>query len=319
MRAIQQTAWGGVEELRLVDVADPEPLPTEVLVRVVAAGVNPVDLFTREGKAYQRALDLPFVPGWDVAGVVERIGYGVTRFAPGDHVYGMPWFPRQAGGYAEFVTAPARHLAHKPASIGFDAAAALPLAGLTAWHMLTEVAGVQPGQRVLVNGAAGGVGHLAVQLAKHLGATVIGAARPSKHDFVRSLGADVTIGHTTPGNVGDIEPVDVVIELVGGEICLALLDALVPGGILVSAQGAWAPGLREAARSKGVRASWYLVEPDHHGLETLARLVDDGALQVHVGGVAPLAEAADVHRRLAAGDIRGKFVLRPTADIPATP
>jgi NADPH:quinone reductase-like Zn-dependent oxidoreductase len=173
---------------------------------------------------------------------------------------------------------------------------------------------VQPGQRVLVNGASGGVGHLAVQLAKYLGATVIGAARPSKHKFVTGLGADVAIGHTSRDNVGDIEPVDVVIELVGGDICFALLDALVPGGILVSAQAAWAPGLRDAARAKNVRASWYLVEPDHHGLEALARLVDEGVLRVHVGSVAPLADAADVHRRLAAGDVRGKFVLRPTPD-----
>src|SRR5438309_2260282 len=138
-RVVRQDRFGGVESLRLVEVEVPEPLPTEVLVRVVAAGVNPVDIFAGEGRAYRDVLSLPFVPGWDVAGVVEKVGYGVTRFAVGDEVFGMPWFPRPAGGYADHVTAPSRHLALKPKAASFAEAAALPLAGLTAWQMLVDV------------------------------------------------------------------------------------------------------------------------------------------------------------------------------------
>lgn len=309
MRAVQQERWGGPEELRLVDLARPEPLPTEVLVRVVAAGVNPVDVFTREGRAYQRALSLPFVPGWDVAGVVEEIGYGVTRFRPGDEVFGMPWFPRAAGAYAEYVTAPARHLARKPRSASFDEAAALPLAGLTAWQMLVDVARVEPGQRVLVNGAAGGVGHLAVQIAKGLGATVVATARAAKHEFVRSLGADEIVDHTAVDVVAAVAPVDVVIELVGGEVCLRMLETLRPGGLLVSAQAAWAPELGRLARARGVRASWYLVEPDPQGLDAIGSLVDAGRLRVHVGRTLPIEEAARAHRQVADRGLLGKLVL----------
>ncbi|MFD2350202.1 zinc-binding alcohol dehydrogenase family protein [Nonomuraea ferruginea] len=156
MRAMRQAAWGEAEAMALVEVEEPAPVFGEVLVRVMAAGVNPVDVFTRRGQAYNRVLDLPFVNGWDVAGTVVRTGYGTTRFRPGDRVFGMPWFPRAAGCYAEYVTAPARHFARMPEGLGFTEAAALPLAGLTAWQMLTEVADVAPGQRVLVSGAAGG-------------------------------------------------------------------------------------------------------------------------------------------------------------------
>jgi NADPH:quinone reductase-like Zn-dependent oxidoreductase len=156
VRAIRQDEWGGIETMALVETEPPEPTFGEVQVEVVAAGVNPVDVYTRQDMAYNRVLDLPFINGWDIAGVVSKTGYGVTRFRPGDAVFGMPRFPRAAGGYAEYVTAPARHLASMPPELTFQEAAALPLAGLTAWQMLTEVAETGPGQRVLISGAAGG-------------------------------------------------------------------------------------------------------------------------------------------------------------------
>jgi NADPH:quinone reductase-like Zn-dependent oxidoreductase len=310
MRAIVQHEWGGEEQLQYATAPRPEPLPTEILVRVEAAGVNPVDFYTREGLAYMSALSLPFIPGWDVAGVVEAVGYGVTRFRPGDEVFGMPWFPRQAGAYAEYVTAPARHFAPKPASCSFDGAAALPLAGLTAWQMLVDVAGVSPGDRVLVNGAAGGVGHLAVQIAKRLGATVVATARAANHDFVRDLGADEIIDYTTTDVVATVEPVDTVVELVGGDVCIAMLDALRPGGLLISAQAAWTPELTALAAARNVRATWYLVEPDPEGLASIAELVDAGDLRVHVGAVLPLSEARTAHRHLQDRTVTGKIVLR---------
>jgi NADPH:quinone reductase-like Zn-dependent oxidoreductase len=207
MRAIQQTAFGGPEVLRLAEVRRPEPMGTEALVRVRAAGVNPVDWVTRAGKGYLKSL--PLTVGWDVSGVVEATGGGVTRFAPGDEVFGMPWFPRQAAAYAEYVTAPSRQLARKPPNLNHREAAGLPLAGLTAWQVLVDTADIQPGQRILITGAAGGVGHLAVQIASARGAYVIATASAAKHDFVRALGADEVIDYTSADPAGSVSELDV--------------------------------------------------------------------------------------------------------------
>lgn len=309
MTAVQLREWGG--PLELARVPCKPPLPTEVLVRVEAAGVNPVDAFTCQGRAYNRALQLPHVPGWDVSGVVEAVGYGVTRFRKGDAVFGMPWFPREGGAYAQYVTAPARHFAHKPLEVTHVEAAALPLAGLTAWQMLVDVAQVRPGMRVLISGGSGGVGHLAVQVAKALGASVTATGRPGKHGFLRQLGADHVVDYTAGPVHDQVSGMDVVIELVGGDTCMAMLRTLRPGGLLVSAQAAWAPGLQEAALAAGVRASWYLVEPSGSALEALAQLVHEGRLKPHVDAVLPLAQAAGAHARLAERRTSGKLVLVP--------
>lgn len=309
MTAVQVREWGG--PLELARIPRPKPLPTEVLVRVEAAGVNPVDVFTCQGRAYNRALHLPHVPGWDVSGVVEAVGYGVTRFDKGDAVFGMPWFPRQAGAYAQYVTAPARQFAHKPAALTHAEAAVLPLAGLTAWQMLVEVADVQPGTQVLVSGASGGVGHLAVQLAKALGATVTATGRPDKHAFLRQLGADRVVDYTAAPVSDSVCGMDVVIELVGGDFCLAMLRTLRPGGLLVSAQAAWAPTLQEAALALGVRASGYLVEPSASGLDAVADLVRRGRLKPHVAATMPLAEVARAHALVADRHTVGKLILLP--------
>ncbi|KAB2347441.1 NADP-dependent oxidoreductase [Actinomadura rudentiformis] len=305
MRAIQQAAWGGTETMELVEVERPKPVFGEVLVRVVAAGVNPVDVYTRMGVAYNRVLDLPFINGWDVAGVVEETGYGTSRFEVGDRVFGMPWFPRAAGAYAEYVTAPARHFALIPDELTFIEASALPLAGLTAWQMLTEVADVHPGERVLVAGAAGGVGHLAVQIAKALGAHVTGTASAAKHPFVLGLGADEVIDYTTDA----ARDMDVVIQMFGGEHGLRALESLRPGGVLVSGQAAWTPGMHERAAELGVQAREYLVDPDGAGLEALADLVRRGRLKAHVEREFPLSEAAAAHDLIAKGRTTGKVVL----------
>ncbi|WP_432036182.1 NADP-dependent oxidoreductase [Streptomyces cucumeris] len=314
MRAISQDAFGGPEVLRPVEVPRPEPLPTEVLVRVVAAGVNPVDHKTREGGGMAGVLgEPPFVLGWDVSGVVEATGFGVHTLEPGDEVYGMPWFPRAAGGYAEYVTAPSRQFARKPRSIGHEEAAAVPLAALTAWQILTDSAGVRSGERVLIHAAAGGVGHFAVQFAKHLGAHVIGTARAAKHDWLRGLGADELVDYTAVRFEDAVRDVDVVVDLIGDGVddtSTRSLETLRPGGRLVAVPSGVSPELIERAAARGFRVSPYLVEPDGPALTRIAELIDAGEVAVEVEDVLPLEEAAEAHRRLAEGRTRGKLVLR---------
>lgn len=309
MLAITQHSWDGPDSARLEEIPEPRPAPTEVKVRVHAAGVNPVDYFTSGGKAYNRVLTLPFIHGWDVAGVVEEVGYGVNRFKVGDRVFGMPWFPRQAGAYAEFVAAPARHFAAIPVGLNYAEAAALPLAGLTAWQMLVDVGRVTAGQRVLISGAAGGVGHLAVQIAKARGAYVIGAARAAKHRFVSELGADEVVDYTTTPVHQVARDVDVVIQMFGRDAGLAALECLRPGGILVNAQAAWTPGMQERAEQLGVHAYGYLVEPDAAGLDALGELAASGKLLVHIAEQFPLREAARALRVVGDGHTTGKIVL----------
>ncbi|MDR8411284.1 NADP-dependent oxidoreductase [Nonomuraea sp. 3-1Str] len=313
MRAISQSAFGGPEVLEPVRVPRPEPLPTEVLVRVHAAGVNPVDWKTRSGGGMAGVLGQPpFVLGWDVSGVVEEVGFGVTVWKPGDEVYGMPWFPRAAGAYAEYVTAPARQFARKPATLDHLRAAAVPLAALTAWQVLTDTAGVQAGQRVLVHAGAGGVGHLAVQFARHLGAHVITTASAAKHEWLRKLGAEETIDYTTTRFEDAVADVDVVIDLVGDghdHTSTRSLGVLRPGGLLVAVPSGISPELMERAHAAGVRATPFLVEPDGPGLAHIAGLIDRGEAAIEVEAVLPLEQAAEAHRRGEEGRTRGKLVL----------
>ncbi|TMR09475.1 NADP-dependent oxidoreductase [Nonomuraea turkmeniaca] len=308
MRAIVQHAYGGPEVLQLTEVSRPEPMVTEVLVRVHAAGVNPIDAKTRAGGGFAPQMGRPpFIPGWDLSGVVVQIGYGVTRFQPGDEVYGMPNFPRRAGTYAEFVTVRSRQVARKPTSLSHVEAAALPLAGLTAWQSLVDTAQVGPGMRVLIHAAAGGVGHLAVQIAKARGAYVIGTARAAKHDFVRSLGADEVIDYTAGAFEDAVEPVEVVLDLVGGDTRRRSLEVLAQGGLLIPLPRGL--DVSQEAAERGLRVAPLIVEPDYRGLEHLAELADSGRLKVSVSRELPLAQAAEAHRYIDGGGATGKTVL----------
>jgi NADPH:quinone reductase-like Zn-dependent oxidoreductase len=314
MRAVVQDEFGGPEVLRITQVPRPEPLPTEVLVRVHAAGINPVDWKTRGGTGMAGVLGAPpFILGWDVSGVVEAVGFGVTTLAVGDEVYGMPWFPRAAGGYAEYVTAPARQFARKPATASHEQAAAVPLAALTAWQALVDTAHVKPGQRVLVHAAAGGVGHLAVQFAKHLGAHVIATASGARHEWLRQIGADEVIDYTAVRFEDAVRDVDVVIDLVGdahGRTSLRSLEVLRPDGLLVAIPAGVSPELAAAAAERGVRVTPFLVEPDGPALSRIAELIDTGQVIVEVEAVFPLEQAAEAHIQGEAGRTRGKLVLR---------
>ncbi|MER7350542.1 NADP-dependent oxidoreductase [Streptomyces aurantiacus] len=308
MRAVSPRVWGAPDVLVPVEVARPEPGLTEILVKVHAAGVNPADWKIRAAGQFGTWGDTPIL-GYDVSGTVEAVGPGVTLFAPGDEVFGMPRFPEQAGGYAEYVTAPARRFARKPANIDHVEAAALPLAALTAWQGLVETAGLRAGQRVLIHAAAGGVGHLAVQIAKAYGAYVIGTARADKHEFLRSLGADELIDYTAVDFTEAVRDVDVVLDGVGGAYGERSLGVLRRGGHLVTLPDPGGLPDAERARELGVHAGWTVVEPDRHGMLEIARLVEEGALRAEVAATFPLARAAEAHAVGEQSRTQGKLVL----------
>ena len=314
MTAVTQTTFGDADVLSLSTVARPEPLPTEVLVRVGAAGVNPVDWKTRAGAGMAHVLgEPPFVLGWDVAGVVEEVGFGVTTLAPGDRVFGMPWFPRRAGAYAQFVTAPSRQLARIPANLTVEEAAAVPLAALTAWQSLVDAAHVEAGQKVVVTAAGGGVGHFAVQLAHHLGAEVVAVASERHHAWLRAHGADQVVDYTRTRFEDEIDGADVVVELVGDgpdDTPRRAVEVLRPGGILVAVPGGVPQRAAEAARAADVRTTAFLVEPDGAALATIAGLLEQRAVEVELAAVYPLADVAEAHKAGETGRTRGKIVLR---------
>lgn len=307
MRAIRQTVLGGPEVLDEVEVERPAPGPSELLVRVRAAGLNPTDWKHRENGGFLK--EPPFVLGWDVSGVVEAVGLGVALFEPGDEVFGMLPYPYGAGSHAEYVTAPARSFARKPASVDHEQAGALPLAALTAWQALVDTADVRPGQRVLIHAAAGGVGHLAVQIAKARGAYVIGTASAAKHDFLRELGVDEPVDYQKTDFAEAVRHVDVVLDTIGGDYRFRSLRVLRPGGLLVTLLPSGATDFIEEADKLGVRAVEMLVEADHAGMNAIAELVEGGKLRATIAGSFPLAEAAKAHALGDTGRTTGKLVL----------
>ncbi|MGW7201705.1 NADP-dependent oxidoreductase [Streptomyces chryseus] len=305
MRKVVQHSLNGPEVLEVVEADVPEPGLTEVLVEVRAAGVNPVDWKVRRGDMGY----FPFSVGWDVSGVVRGIGAGVTRFKVGDEVFGMPRFPLEAGAYAEFVTGPSRQFALEPSGLSHVQAAGLPLAGLTAWQALVSTAGLEAGRRVLIPAGAGGVGHLAVQIATSRGAYVIATASAAKHDFVRSLGADEVIDYRNADVASRVDDVDVLLATVAGQL-EDLARKLTPGGWAIALNGADAETARRLSET-GLHSAFMLVEPDRADLEILASLVHSGALTVHVDKVFPLGQAAEAHRFGETGRSTGKIILVP--------
>ncbi|MBX9392317.1 NADP-dependent oxidoreductase [Streptomyces sp. TRM72054] len=307
MRAISQDVLGGPEVLKEVEVPRPAPRPNEVLVRVRAAGVNPTDWKHRATGGFLG--EPPFTLGWDVSGVVEETGIGVAQFRPGDEVFGMLPYPFGHGSHAEYVIAPARALAPKPAGIDHTQAGALPLVSLTAWQALMERADLRPGQRVLIHAAAGGVGHVAVQIAKARGAYVIGTASAGKHDFLREIGVDEPVDYRATDFAEAVHDVDVVLDTIGGDYSVRSLRVLRPGGIVVSILPIGSDDFYAEAERLGVRAIRMLVDADQHGMRAIAGLVEDGRLRATIAGTFPLAEAAKAHELGDTGRTTGKLVL----------
>ncbi|MCX5461244.1 NADP-dependent oxidoreductase [Streptomyces albidoflavus] len=307
MRAIIQESYGGPEVLHETRVPRPEPGPGEILVAVRAAGVNPTDWKHRAQAGFVDRL--PLVLGWDVSGVVEAVGYGVTLFAPGEEVFGMLPYPHGSGSHAEYVVGPARAFTRKPTVIDHVQAGALPLVSLTAYQALIDTAGIGPGQRVLIHAASGGVGHVAVQIAKAHGAYVIGTASAPKHDLLRELGADEVVDYRTTDVAEAVDGVDMVLDPLGGETRARSVGLLRPGGTLVSLLSGGSAEEAAHAAERGVRTATMLVEADHAGMNAVADLVAAGALRPRVEATFPLAEAASAHRLGETGRTTGKIVL----------
>lgn len=318
MRALVIDRTGGPDELHLADVPRPARVLDEVLVRVIAAGVNPIDAKTRSGRGVSGAIESwPATLGFDFAGIVEQVPYASHPLQPGDRVYGMGRVPRVPGTYAELVAVSSLSVARMPASLGFVEAAAVPLAALTAWGVVVDTARVHDGQRVLIHAGAGGVGHFAVQFAAYFGAHVTATASAANADFVRSLGAERVVDRHSERFEEVAGGQDVVIDLVGNatdDTGTRSLAALRPHGLVVSVPtGAW-PTMADEAAAAGMRATGYTVAPDARTLDIVTRLIDDGAVRVHVDREFPLAEGAEAHRVIEGRRVRGKLVLRVAAD-----
>jgi NADPH:quinone reductase-like Zn-dependent oxidoreductase len=308
MHAVRLHQYGAAENLIYEETQRPQPQAGDVLVRVRATGVNPVDWKTRNGRGVADPLESPIILGWDIAGVAEAVDSEVDWFVPGDDVFGMVRFPAFGSAYAEYVAAPASDLAKKPANISFAEAAAAPLVALTAWQALFETAHLQAGQTLLVHAAAGGVGHVAVQLAKWKGARVIGTASARNADFLRGLGVDQVIDYTHERIEDAVRAVDVVLDTQGGATQRHSFATLKPGGVLVSI--AETPD-QSLAQRYGVRTARIRVRPSDEQMAGIAQLFESGDLRVEVGRTFPLAEAAEAHRLSETGHARGKIVLIP--------
>ncbi|MFJ9414225.1 NADP-dependent oxidoreductase [Streptomyces sp. NPDC101227] len=310
MSAISQRRFGGPEVLELVETGRPVPGPGQVLVRVLGAGVNPADWKLRSGTV-RKAGEPPFTLGLDLCGEVVETGAGAGRFRVGEVVFGCASVP--GGAYADYVAVSEAALAGVPEGLDPVHAAALPVAGLTAWQPLVKVAGVRAGQRVLVHAAAGGIGHLAVQIAKAHGAYVLGTARAEKHGFLRELGADEVIDYTAVDFTEAARAVDVVIDPIGDDYGPRSLETLAPGGLLIDVRGTGPDrtAVREAARARGLRYVEFGFTPSGADLERLGELVTSGAVRVVVDRVLPLTAAAEAHAASEGGRVRGKIVLVP--------
>lgn len=307
MKAVEMYVYGGPEVLKYEDTARPDPATGEVLVRVHAAAVNPVDWKVRAG--HLRGFlnySLPLIPGWDLSGVVEATGAGVTDWKQGDAVYARPDL-RRNGAYAEYIAVRASELGHKPRSIDHVQASAIPLACLTAWQALFDAGGLKAGQRVLIHAAAGGVGTFAVQLAKWKGAHVVGTASERNHAFLRELGADEVIDYTKTNFEEVVRDVDVVLDTLAGQTRDRSWNVLKKDGILVSILGQPSP---DDAAQRGVRAAGVFVEPNQSQLGEIAKLVDSGKLRPIIETVLPLAQAARAHEMNQTLHTRGKIVLQ---------
>jgi NADPH:quinone reductase-like Zn-dependent oxidoreductase len=304
MKAVRIERYGNEDAMELVDVERPKPAENQLLVKVRAAAVNPVDWKIREGLGEMFGMQLPIILGCEVAGTVETTGS--KDFAAGDEVYGF--LGEYSGGYAEYVAAPASELVRKPKQIDFDTAASVPVAALTAWQGIFDHGKLTSGQRVLITGASGGVGSMAVQLAKNKGAHVIGTGSGRNEEFVRKIGADEFIDYKKAKFEDKMSDVDMVFDTVGGDTQERAFQTLKRDGFLVSTVS---PPSAEKAKEFGVTVAMVGVSPDSEQLSEINRLLESGKLKVRIATVLSLAEVKKAHQLSASGHADGKIILRP--------
>jgi NADPH:quinone reductase-like Zn-dependent oxidoreductase len=314
MRAAVIDGPGEPGVFRMADLAVPHRVNAEFLVKVVAAGVNPIDSKTRAGRGVFDAIPLfPSVLGHDFSGVVVQSPYDAHPIKPGDEVFGMVMVPRFGGSYAEYVTVPSISVVRKPSTLSHIEAAGAPLAALTAWGMVVEVAKAHEGQRMLIHAGTGGVGHFAVQFASYFGAYVIATSSAGHLGWLHELGASEVVDYASARFEDAVADVDVVIDLVGNvhdDTGSRSLKVLRPGGLIVNVPtGSW-PSFAEEVAAAGVRGTGFKVAPDGHSLAVIARLLESGAVRVHVDRIFDLDQVADAHRALELGHTRGKLVLK---------
>jgi NADPH:quinone reductase-like Zn-dependent oxidoreductase len=316
MKAIILKESGGVDNLVSTEIEIPSPKKGEILIKVKAISINPVDIKTRKGAALYNTLkeNGPVILGWDVSGEVIELGEGVTSVEVEEEVFGMVNFPGHGKAYAEYVVAPANHFADKPDQINHAEAAASCLAALTAWQVLTQQLKVQAGEKVVIHAAAGGVGHFAVQIAKYLGAFVIGTGSDANYDFVKELGADEYVDYKNEKFEEVIKDADVVFDTVGGDNPLRSLNVLRKGGRLVAIAGGVTDEVKKLAETKGLKASAYMVQSNGDDMEQLAELLEAGTIKPYISKVFSLDQIGEAHKHIETGRTRGKIVISLDGD-----
>jgi NADPH:quinone reductase-like Zn-dependent oxidoreductase len=311
MKAAVLHEHGGPEVLKYEDAPRPEPKDDEVLVKVIAAGVNPVDTYVRQGMRSKSGTDNgPMIIGYDIAGIVEKTGAGITKFKVGDAVYAYLPIAR-GGGYAEFAIAKEGEMSLKPKNIDFEKAAAVPLAGTTAWQALIDTAKLERGQTVLIHGGSGGVGSFAVQIAKARGAKVIATASTANQDLLKQLGVDQPIDYTTTKFEDVVKEVDVVLNTVRGDTLRPSYGVVKKGGIIVSITDE--PDPAECAKH-GIRGSRLMAHPDARAIEELTKLIEANKITPIVSETFPLQDVAQAHQQMETHHTRGKIVLKIAQD-----
>lgn len=306
MKAVRIERYGNDEVMKLVEVERPQAGQGQVLVKVKAAAVNPVDWKIREGLGEMFGMTLPMTLGCEVAGTVEAIGAGVNELARGDEVYG--YLGAHSGGYAEYVAAPATEFVRRPKNIDAETAVSVPVGALTAWQGIFEHGKLTSGQRVFITGASGAVGSMAVQLAKWKGAHVVGSGSGRNEEFVRGLGADEFIDYKKARFEDEVKEMDVVFDTVGGETQERAFQALKKGGIMVSVAN---PPAAERMKQFGVTGAMVQMQSKPEQLAEIDRLVESGKLKVRVAKVMPMAEVKQAHQLSKEGHAEGKIILRP--------
>lgn len=311
MKAIVLEGFGGVEHLKIKDVAIPAISENEVLIKVKAFSINPVDIKTRVGGSMYNELqkDPPIILGWDVSGIVEKVGNNVTKFKVGDAVFGMVNFVGHGKAYAEYVAAPVNQLALKPTNISHAEAAASCLAAMTAWQALTHFGKLQMNDRILIHAAAGGVGHFAIQIAKHLGAYVIGTSSAKNKEFVLNIGADEHIDYRSQ-RFEDIEEVDFCLETMGYENFGRSVDVVRKGGTIINLPSGLSEEVKHKATSKGLEVNFFMtVFSDERDIEIIAALLEEGIVKPHIFGTYNFEDIAQAHHQVESGSTVGKVVV----------